>query len=267
MAPRKIEDECFYDRFIQTALDVLKSADAAVPMIRKHDLQSLLDLFPSFPQIGQIKKWIDELKESAKTMQPPEPGCFRRDRLTEPVKVVRQALSERIRLEEELFDYMALLRVAPTQAFAPPKPCSAGDAPPSMPDEKAETTTSSRSIRGSDESLTPSAPGNAIKAPPPKENQPDSASGGAVENKASRPKGRLDEPPQRAIDAYRAVKFAGKKQVDVARDFGVDQGTISRWLRNVAEWIAAGNILPDLDPLPKTITMDPSKLEQGPRRR
>jgi hypothetical protein len=78
----------------------------------------------------------------------------------------------------------------------------------------------------------------------------------------------LREPSREAIAAYRAERFLGQKQENIATQFGVSQGTISRWVRQVAKWIEAGNVLPDLEPPKrKTITMDPSKLEQGPRRR
>jgi hypothetical protein len=78
--------------------------------------------------------------------------------------------------------------------------------------------------------------------------------------------GRLDVPPCAAFAAYRATKILRQRQEDVAREFGVSQGTISRWVTQAAKWIKAGNILPDLDaPRPKTVTMDPRKLEQGPR--
>jgi hypothetical protein len=81
------------------------------------------------------------------------------------------------------------------------------------------------------------------------------------------PAERQKEPSKRAIDAYRAVKFAGKKQEEIAPLFGVRQGTVSRWIKQVSEWIATGNILPSLDaPKRKATPMDPRKLEQGPRR-
>jgi hypothetical protein len=78
------------------------------------------------------------------------------------------------------------------------------------------------------------------------------------------------KPDKRAIDAYRAVTFGGMKQEEAAKRFKVVQGTISRWVTRVAEWVEAGNILPDLGhdrPKPEIVSMDPRKLEQGPRLR
>jgi hypothetical protein len=97
----------------------------------------------------------------------------------------------------------------------------------------------------------------------PREERPTSGS-----DASGSKRGPFDEPPREAINAYRAVKLLGQRQREVAERFGVDQGTISRWLKRVKEWLEAGNILPDLDaPTPKTVAMDPRKLEQGPRQR
>jgi len=80
----------------------------------------------------------------------------------------------------------------------------------------------------------------------------------------------MKEPSVNAFAAYRAVKLSDLKQEDVGRQLGVEQSTISRWVRDVGKWIEAGNVLPDElaapPPRPKTFTMDPSKLERGPRR-
>jgi hypothetical protein len=123
----------------------------------------------------------------------------------------------------------------------------------------------------------PAGPPAVHPAPPP-EGEPAAAgpagspreSGQAADADASGSKldQPLDEPSRDAIAAYRATKILGQKQEHVARELGVNQGTISRWVRQTAEWIKAGNILPDLDaPRPETVTMDPRKLEQGPRLR
>jgi hypothetical protein len=80
------------------------------------------------------------------------------------------------------------------------------------------------------------------------------------------PRASRKEPSKKAIAAYRAVKIIGKKQEDVAPQLGVTQGTVSRWVDQVSEWIKAGNVLPDLEvPKRKAIAMDPRTLEQGPR--
>jgi hypothetical protein len=50
----------------------------------------------------------------------------------------------------------------------------------------------------------------------------------------------------------------------VAPHFGVTQGTVSRWIKRVGQWLTAGNILPEIDTSkPKTIAVGPRKLEQG----
>jgi len=91
------------------------------------------------------------------------------------------------------------------------------------------------------------------------------------ESKLPTPRKSMKEPSANAFAAYRAVRLLGSKQEDVACRFVVEQSTISRWVRDVGKWIEAGNILPDElaapPPRSKTITMDPRKLEQGPRRR
>jgi hypothetical protein len=116
--PRNIAYECFYDRYIEIALSALKRADAAVPMIRANDLESLMDLFPPFPPIGQVGKWKKELEESSSMVKLPERGRFRSVQPSEPVKAVRQTMPELVRLQEELFRYMQVLRIAPTEAFS-----------------------------------------------------------------------------------------------------------------------------------------------------
>ncbi len=81
----------------------------------------------------------------------------------------------------------------------------------------------------------------------------------------------MKEPSANAFAAYRAVRMGGLKETSAAPMFGVNQSTISRWIDKVVEWLEAGNVLPDElaapPPRPKPITMDPRKLEQGPRRR
>lgn len=78
---------------------------------------------------------------------------------------------------------------------------------------------------------------------------------------------KLKEPSDKAIEAYRQL-FGGRNQKQVAQDFYVDQGTISRWKTGVAQWIAAGHVLPD-PPKPittKPIPMDPAQIDLGQRR-
>jgi len=119
------------------------------------------------------------------------------------------------------------------------------------------------------ESKTPEA-AEAAEPPPARgdEANADSTASVTVTPDAPGPRGRLKEPHRDAIGAYRAVRILGQKQETIAPRFGVDQGTISRWLKQVTKWLEAGNVLPDLDaPKPKISPMDPRKLEQAPRRR
>jgi len=106
--------------------------------------------------------------------------------------------------------------------------------------------------------------------------QPGSGSATKTENvgKETKPpttRKPMKEPSAKAIAAYRAVRWGKQKETSVAPMFGVNQSTISRWIDKVVEWLEAGNVLPDElaapPSRPKTKTMDPRKLEQGPRRR
>jgi hypothetical protein len=116
---RRIEYECFYDRIVRTGLQVLKSAGAAVPMIQEQDLQSLVALFPPFPPIGQTKKWRKELIEASSWMpEPRAPQEILGLVHAEPIKMLREAKPKLLQLQMELFEYLKLLQVAPTEAFA-----------------------------------------------------------------------------------------------------------------------------------------------------
>jgi DNA-binding transcriptional regulator YdaS (Cro superfamily) len=85
----------------------------------------------------------------------------------------------------------------------------------------------------------------------------------------TKPNKAMKEPSDRAFAAYRAVRIVGKDQTQVANLLGVNQSTVSRWVSLVADWIAAGNVLPDEmreePPRHKPAAMDPSKLDQGSR--
>jgi hypothetical protein len=106
--------------------------------------------------------------------------------------------------------------------------------------------------------LVPSAPSAIVSAPG-----------------AAGPPRALKEPTPDAITVYRYWFLTGKNQTDLANDpdlmakLGrqVNQGTISRWLSSVKEWIAAGNVLP---PLPevrgaKPLPIDPERIDLGKR--
>jgi hypothetical protein len=126
--------------------------------------------------------------------------------------------------------------------------------------EAVGTDTANRRLSGSEP---------AAGLPEAAEEKPAAApASGTVTPEVTSPRMSRKEPKAKAIAAYRAVKILGQKQEDVAPKLGVSQGTISRWIDRVSDWIAAGNILPDLDaPKRKPIAMDPQKLEQGPNPR
>ena len=82
-------------------------------------------------------------------------------------------------------------------------------------------------------------------------------------------------PSEVAIKAYRfhLLSSSGSTQTEIAealsRELGrpVSQGTLSRWLRQVTDWIKAGNILPDLSiPTRKPQSIDPGVIDMGERR-
>jgi hypothetical protein len=94
--------------------------------------------------------------------------------------------------------------------------------------------------------------------------------------KPGTPPRNLKEPSKEAIAVYRYQMVTGKKQTELADDpqlmkalrRKVDQGTISRWLRRVADWIRAGNVLPPLPDAAESqpTAMHPEQLDIGPRR-
>lgn len=101
----------------------------------------------------------------------------------------------------------------------------------------------------------------------------------AKQNPASNGSGaqKLKQPPDDAIKCYRLSIVTGRKQKELAEMLSrelrrpVDQPTVSRWLRQVRAWLADGNVVPDLladsRPKPKTVRMDPAKLERGDGRK
>jgi hypothetical protein len=48
----------------------------------------------------------------------------------------------------------------------------------------------------------------------------------------------------------------------------ISQGTVSRWLNEVRDWLEAGNVLPDLPQSrgPKPVPIDPTQIDVGKRR-
>jgi hypothetical protein len=80
------------------------------------------------------------------------------------------------------------------------------------------------------------------------------------------------EPSVKAIQCYRLVVIRGdsRTQENIAKEvYGKNgkQYQVSRAIESVKEWIKAGNVLPDLtEPKPKTYTVDPARLDRGPRK-
>lgn len=83
------------------------------------------------------------------------------------------------------------------------------------------------------------------------------------------------EPSKNAIAVYRYHFATGKNQTELANDLtlmellgrAVDQGTISRWLTQVKEWLASGNVLPAIseEPRQNAKPMDPTTIDLGER--
>jgi hypothetical protein len=96
------------------------------------------------------------------------------------------------------------------------------------------------------------------------------APAGKEERTSQAPRKRLKEPSPEAFEAY-ALYNASWDQMSVAKQLAkklnrptLGQGTISRWVAHVREWLGAGNPVPN--PAPKTFSTDPTKIDRGPGR-
>ncbi len=82
-------------------------------------------------------------------------------------------------------------------------------------------------------------------------------------------KGPLKAPSDKAIAAYRLSVMFGENQQAIAQalvplvGIAPNQGTVSRWITRVKEWVAAGNILPEPKPIRRIDTVDPKVIDQG----
>lgn len=92
-------------------------------------------------------------------------------------------------------------------------------------------------------------------------------------NKEAKQRART-EPSKDAFACYRMSIALGWTQTNIAetitKELGryIHQGQVSRWIKQVKEWIEDGNILPDM-PKPAPITqhtMDPADIDMGARR-
>jgi HEAT repeat protein len=82
----------------------------------------------------------------------------------------------------------------------------------------------------------------------------------------------LREPHKQMVIAYRLAIVQGRPQAEIAAEISklrkkrTSQGTISRWIARVVEWIKAGNVLPDMpgrSGRPRSI--DPKVIDMGAR--
>jgi len=87
-----------------------------------------------------------------------------------------------------------------------------------------------------------------------------------------RRKGPRNQPSQIAFEAYRLHTVAGLSQRDIAKELSKEhggkfhQGQVSRFLRQVTEFLAAGNELPNVQSSsPRQIPTDPAVLDRGRR--
>ena len=90
-----------------------------------------------------------------------------------------------------------------------------------------------------------------------------------VESEAGRP--QIQRPPEKAFKAWRlrdALEI--NDQTTIAQKLSekgipATQGQVSRWLKQVQEYLAAGNILPPLPKMSKSTSMDPAAINMGKR--
>jgi hypothetical protein len=136
---QNIAYECFFDSYIELALKSLKSLDANVPMIRGRTVESLLRLFPSFPDLVEFKRWGEEL-ESAWKLEPPKPGEIWRYQHVKLAKAARQSMPTLGQLSFQLFKYMQSLRTCPTDAFGTSRPSATNRAEDSHVDKSPEAS-------------------------------------------------------------------------------------------------------------------------------
>ena len=96
--------------------------------------------------------------------------------------------------------------------------------------------------------------------------------GEGEESRSGRRK-KLRQPSDDAFKCYRLLLALGGKQAVIAQTLAkelgrpVDQPRVSRWGKQVKEWIEAGNVLPDLTakngPKPKIVFTGPARIDRG----
>jgi hypothetical protein len=95
---------------------------------------------------------------------------------------------------------------------------------------------------------------------------------GVAEQTPATAKQKLKQPSDDAIACYRLLLATGKTQSELAEIMSrelrrpVDQPQVSRWLKQVKEWLKGGNVLPDLTadsgPKRKVVPIDPVKIDR-----
>lgn len=86
------------------------------------------------------------------------------------------------------------------------------------------------------------------------------------------PSVNVKQPTEKALQAWRLQTLLGiNDQTELAQKLtqnGVSatQGQVSRWLKQVKDYLEAGNVLPGLPTMSKTQTVDPSVIDMGERK-
>jgi hypothetical protein len=93
--------------------------------------------------------------------------------------------------------------------------------------------------------------------------KPSAATPKPVEQRTS-----IKPPTEIMFRAYIANRVAGKDQAEVGEEFGIVQGTVSKYVQKVEAWLAAGNKIPGLDPSrrgkgPISLTVDPQVMARN----
>jgi hypothetical protein len=94
----------------------------------------------------------------------------------------------------------------------------------------------------------------------------------AAETDDAQDRHELKPPSAEALAAYRLFILQGKTQTAIAEELTIEwgkpvnQGSVSRWIKQSGAWIKAGNVLPGIEnKSAKPVTMDPAQIELGER--
>ena len=139
---------------------------------------------------------------------------------------------------------------------------------------KAELFSTSRPSQNPVVDVTPPEEGPPILPPHKAATDPDDRPHPIPTSPSEGRKGRLSKEPSRQdfaayhlwiLRIYDQRAIARMLEKEFKKPF--DQPKVSRMVKRVRAWLVLGNVVPNLEPIPtpKTIPMDPKKLEQGPR--